>query len=71
MTSVPEARELTYEFLLLCASGPYAKRPPADWARIQKECPNIVRKVPLCDSNANHIPCNTFCVNLPRKPMVK
>ncbi|XP_020287318.1 eukaryotic translation initiation factor 4E-binding protein Mextli isoform X2 [Pseudomyrmex gracilis] len=40
---VPEARELTYEFLLLCASGPYAKRPPADWARIQKECPNIVR----------------------------
>ncbi|XP_077275056.1 eukaryotic translation initiation factor mextil isoform X2 [Temnothorax americanus] len=41
---VPEARELTYEFLLLCASGPYAKRPPTDWARIQKECPNIVRK---------------------------
>ncbi|XP_024880580.1 eukaryotic translation initiation factor 4E-binding protein Mextli isoform X2 [Temnothorax curvispinosus] len=44
---VPEARELTYEFLLLCASGPYAKRPPADWARIQKECPNIVRKAPI------------------------
>ncbi|XP_028048331.1 eukaryotic translation initiation factor 4E-binding protein Mextli isoform X3 [Monomorium pharaonis] len=44
---VPEARELTYEFLLLCASGPYAKRPPANWARIQKECPNIVRKAPI------------------------
>ncbi|XP_012230384.1 eukaryotic translation initiation factor 4E-binding protein Mextli isoform X2 [Linepithema humile] len=44
---VPEARELTYEFLLLCASGPYAKRPPTDWARIQKECPNIVRKAPI------------------------
>ncbi|XP_018362168.1 PREDICTED: eukaryotic translation initiation factor 4E-binding protein Mextli isoform X1 [Trachymyrmex cornetzi] len=44
---VPEARELTYEFLLLCAAGPYAKRPPADWARIQKECPNIVRKAPI------------------------
>ncbi|KAL6423921.1 hypothetical protein ACFW04_009696 [Cataglyphis niger] len=42
-----EARELTYEFLLLCATGPYAKRPPADWARIQKECPNIVRKAPI------------------------
>ncbi|XP_029037611.1 eukaryotic translation initiation factor 4E-binding protein Mextli isoform X3 [Osmia bicornis bicornis] len=41
---VPEIRELTYEFLLLCSTGPYAKRPPADWARIQKECPNIVRK---------------------------
>ncbi|XP_029164639.1 eukaryotic translation initiation factor 4E-binding protein Mextli isoform X3 [Nylanderia fulva] len=44
---VPEARELTYEFLLLCATGPYAKRPPTDWARIQKECPNIVRKAPI------------------------
>ncbi|RLU20526.1 hypothetical protein DMN91_007136 [Ooceraea biroi] len=44
---VPETRELTYEFLLLCASGPYAKRPPADWTRIQKECPNIVRKAPI------------------------
>ncbi|XP_018392902.1 PREDICTED: eukaryotic translation initiation factor 4E-binding protein Mextli isoform X4 [Cyphomyrmex costatus] len=44
---VPEARELTYEFLLLCAAGPYAKRPPADWVRIQKECPNIVRKAPI------------------------
>ncbi|XP_018392901.1 PREDICTED: eukaryotic translation initiation factor 4E-binding protein Mextli isoform X3 [Cyphomyrmex costatus] len=32
---VPEARELTYEFLLLCAAGPYAKRPPADWAPIR------------------------------------
>ncbi|XP_034176294.1 eukaryotic translation initiation factor mextil isoform X4 [Osmia lignaria lignaria] len=41
---VPEIRELTYEFLLLCSTGPYATRPPADWARIQKECPNIVRK---------------------------
>lgn len=38
-------RELTYEFLLLCAKGPYAKRIPANWGRIQKECPNIVRKV--------------------------
>ncbi|XP_076632676.1 eukaryotic translation initiation factor mextil isoform X2 [Colletes latitarsis] len=44
---VPEVRELTYEFLLLCSTGPYAKRPPADWARIQKECPNIVRKAPI------------------------
>ncbi|KAK9308770.1 hypothetical protein QLX08_001373 [Tetragonisca angustula] len=44
---VPEVRELTYEFLLLCSTGPYAKRPPADWARIQKECPNIVRKEPI------------------------
>lgn len=52
---VPEVRELTYEFLLLCSTGPYAKRPPADWARIQKECPNIVRKVHQCDTNANHL----------------
>lgn len=44
---IPEVRELTYEFLLLCSTGPYAKRPPADWARIQKECPNIVRKAPI------------------------
>ncbi|XP_017882250.1 eukaryotic translation initiation factor 4E-binding protein Mextli isoform X2 [Ceratina calcarata] len=44
---VPEIRELTYEFLLLCSTGPYAKRPPPDWARIQKECPNIVRKEPI------------------------
>ncbi|XP_076243465.1 eukaryotic translation initiation factor mextil isoform X2 [Calliopsis andreniformis] len=44
---VPEIRELTYEFLMLCSTGPYAKRPPADWARIQKECPNIVRKAPI------------------------
>ncbi|XP_076168737.1 eukaryotic translation initiation factor mextil isoform X3 [Ptiloglossa arizonensis] len=44
---VPEVRELTYEFLLLCSTGPYAKRPPTDWARIQKECPNIVRKAPI------------------------
>ncbi|XP_011699369.1 PREDICTED: uncharacterized protein LOC105456775 isoform X2 [Wasmannia auropunctata] len=44
---VPEARELTYELLLLTASGPFAKRPPADWARIQRECPNIVRKAPI------------------------
>ncbi|XP_043490618.1 eukaryotic translation initiation factor 4E-binding protein Mextli isoform X3 [Polistes fuscatus] len=42
-----KVRELTYEFLLLCSTGPYAKRPPADWARIQKECPNIVRKAPI------------------------
>ena len=28
-----------------CAKGPFAKRPPVDWDRIQKECPNIVRKV--------------------------
>ncbi|XP_011297955.1 uncharacterized protein mxt isoform X2 [Fopius arisanus] len=40
-------RELTYEFLLLCATGPYAKRPPADWDRIQKECPTIIRKKPI------------------------
>ncbi|XP_046746979.1 eukaryotic translation initiation factor 4E-binding protein Mextli isoform X2 [Diprion similis] len=40
-----ESRELTYEFLLQCSAGPYAKRAPADWARIQKDCPSIVRKV--------------------------
>lgn len=55
---VPEVRELTYEFLLLCSTGPYAKRPPADWVRIQKECPNIVRKVHQCDTNANHLMYN-------------
>ncbi|XP_032455373.1 eukaryotic translation initiation factor 4E-binding protein Mextli isoform X11 [Nasonia vitripennis] len=38
------SRELSYEFLMQCAKGPFAKRPPADWDRIQKECPNIVRK---------------------------
>ncbi|XP_034937319.1 eukaryotic translation initiation factor 4E-binding protein Mextli isoform X2 [Chelonus insularis] len=42
-----ENREISYELLLLCAKGPYAKRPPANWTRIQKECPNIVRKVPI------------------------
>lgn len=39
-------RELSYEILMTCSKGPYAKRPPADWGRIQKECPEIVRKVP-------------------------
>lgn len=39
------SRELSYEFLMQCAKSPYAKRPPADWDRLQKECPNIVRKV--------------------------
>ncbi|XP_048515420.1 eukaryotic translation initiation factor 4E-binding protein Mextli isoform X3 [Athalia rosae] len=43
-TTAAESRELTYEFLLQCAAGPYAKRAPADWARIQKDCPSIVRK---------------------------
>ncbi|XP_015608855.1 eukaryotic translation initiation factor 4E-binding protein Mextli isoform X3 [Cephus cinctus] len=42
-----ENRELTYEFLLQCSTGPYAKRAPVDWARIQKECPSIVRKAPI------------------------
>lgn len=42
-----ENQELTYEFLLLCAKGPYAKRTPAEWERIQRECPNIVRKIPV------------------------
>ncbi|XP_033232215.1 eukaryotic translation initiation factor 4E-binding protein Mextli isoform X2 [Belonocnema kinseyi] len=41
------SRELTYEFLLMCSTGPYAKRAPVDWTRIQKECPNIVRKAPI------------------------
>lgn len=36
---------MSYELLLLCAKGPYAKRPPANWARIKEECPNIIRKV--------------------------
>lgn len=40
-----------------CAKGPFAKRPPADWDRIQKECPNIVRKVQAVqiDTNANNV----------------
>ncbi|XP_051156303.1 eukaryotic translation initiation factor 4E-binding protein Mextli isoform X2 [Leptopilina boulardi] len=41
------SRELSYEFLMMCSEGPYAKRAPADWARIQKECPNIIRKAPI------------------------
>ncbi|XP_043473733.1 eukaryotic translation initiation factor 4E-binding protein Mextli isoform X2 [Leptopilina heterotoma] len=41
------SRELSYDFLMMCSEGPYAKRAPADWARIQKECPNIVRKAPI------------------------
>ncbi|CAG5102374.1 Similar to mxt: Eukaryotic translation initiation factor 4E-binding protein Mextli (Drosophila melanogaster) [Cotesia congregata] len=28
-------------------NGPYAKRPPANWARIKEECPNIIRKSPI------------------------
>lgn len=42
---VSDMKGLSYEFLLQCSTGPYAKRVPADWARIQEECPNIVRKV--------------------------
>ncbi|CAD6242196.1 GSCOCG00009444001-RA-CDS [Cotesia congregata] len=42
-----ENREMSYELLLLCAKGPYAKRPPANWARIKEECPNIIRKSPI------------------------
>lgn len=44
-----------------CAKGPFAKRPPADWDRIQKECPNIVRKVQ--DDNANDVLSCTFDTN--------
>ncbi|XP_008555908.1 eukaryotic translation initiation factor 4E-binding protein Mextli isoform X2 [Microplitis demolitor] len=40
-------REMSYELLLLCAKGPYAKRPPANWVRIKEECPNIIRKSPI------------------------
>ncbi|XP_014204232.1 eukaryotic translation initiation factor 4E-binding protein Mextli isoform X2 [Copidosoma floridanum] len=50
--------ELSYEFLMQCAKGPFAKRPPADWDRIQKEHPNIVRKVQdtrVITNNANDI----------------
>ncbi|XP_015608856.1 eukaryotic translation initiation factor 4E-binding protein Mextli isoform X4 [Cephus cinctus] len=61
-----ENRELTYEFLLQCSTGPYAKRAPVDWARIQKECPSIVRKVHLGDSNANHLTYDTFNGNTNR-----
>ncbi|XP_016840519.1 eukaryotic translation initiation factor 4E-binding protein Mextli isoform X2 [Nasonia vitripennis] len=55
------SRELSYEFLMQCAKGPFAKRPPADWDRIQKECPNIVRKVQ--DDNANDVLSCTFNTN--------
>ncbi|KAJ8670562.1 hypothetical protein QAD02_001821 [Eretmocerus hayati] len=41
------AKELSYEFLMQCAKGPFAKRPPVDWEIIQKECPNIIRKAPI------------------------
>ncbi|XP_011496495.1 PREDICTED: uncharacterized protein LOC105361091 [Ceratosolen solmsi marchali] len=44
---IESSRELSYEFLMQCAKGPFAKRPPPDWERIQKESPNIVRKVPI------------------------
>lgn len=44
-----------------CAKGPFAKRPPADWDRIQKECPNIVRKVQ--DDNANDALSCTYSTN--------
>lgn len=51
------SRELSYEFLMQCAKGPFAKRPPADWDRIQKDCPSIVRKVQnmAVDDNANTV----------------
>ncbi|XP_043473763.1 eukaryotic translation initiation factor 4E-binding protein Mextli isoform X6 [Leptopilina heterotoma] len=55
------SRELSYDFLMMCSEGPYAKRAPADWARIQKECPNIVRKV--FDRNDNYISHNMFAMN--------
>lgn len=45
----------------MCSTGPYAKRAPVDWARIQKECPNIVRKVR--DRNDNYINCGTDDTN--------
>ena len=38
-------QQFTTEFLLLISKGPFAKQAPADWARVQKECPAIVRKV--------------------------
>lgn len=58
--------ELSYEFLMQCAKGPFAKRPPADWDRIQKECPNIVRKV-VVDENANDVlPCTNDYTNATR-----
>ncbi|CAB0033788.1 unnamed protein product [Trichogramma brassicae] len=41
-------RELSYEFLMQCAKGPFARHPPADWERIQRECPAICRKAPIC-----------------------
>ncbi|XP_051156306.1 eukaryotic translation initiation factor 4E-binding protein Mextli isoform X5 [Leptopilina boulardi] len=55
------SRELSYEFLMMCSEGPYAKRAPADWARIQKECPNIIRKV--FDRNDNYISHNMVAMN--------
>lgn len=44
---------MSYELLLLCAKGPYAKRPPANWVRIKEECPNIIRKVETRRSTDN------------------
>lgn len=46
---------------MMCSEGPYAKRAPADWARIQKECPNIIRKV--FDRNDNYISHNMVAMN--------
>lgn len=46
---------------MMCSEGPYAKRAPADWARIQQECPNIVRKV--FDRNDNYINHNPIVWN--------
>ncbi|XP_014229146.1 eukaryotic translation initiation factor 4E-binding protein Mextli isoform X2 [Trichogramma pretiosum] len=46
-------RELSYEFLMQCAKGPFARHPPADWERIQRECPAICRKVQGIKNNIN------------------
>lgn len=39
-----------------CSKGPYAKQPPQDWERMQREFPTIVKKVDLnFDDNNNNI----------------
>lgn len=53
---VEVTRELSYEFLMQCSKGPYAKQPPQDWERMQREFPAIVKKVDLSfDDNNNNI----------------
>lgn len=38
-----------------CSKGPYAKRPPADWDRIQTEFPSIIHKVQSFNKNGGEV----------------